>query len=204
MPIYQLREPQRLTLSMNGTVCYGYTQDWYTDSWQARAGCGSTTATSLLAYHLVRDGYWEALLTQAAVMRRMQEIWDYVTPGHGGLFKTRWLVQGLRRYLAEHRLPYRVDALPVSVRSAHRPEPAAVKAFIAEALAADSPVAFLNRHRGAEPIDTWHWVPIVSLDTEQEPAVAEIYDETTRKFFAPENWVRDTLLGGGFVSMRKI
>lgn len=204
MPMYRLREPQRLTLSMNGTVCYGYTQDWYTDSWQARAGCGPTTATSLLAYHLVRDGYWETLTTRAAVLRRMQEIWEYVTPSHGGLFKTRWLVQGLRRYLTERHLPYRVESLSVSPLPPHRPAPAAAAAFIAESLAADSPVAFLNRHRGAEPIDTWHWVPIVALDTERAPALAEIYDETIRKYFAPENWVRDTLLGGGFVSLRKI
>ena len=101
MSIYSLQKPDQLDFKINGRIWYGYSQDWYQDEWRRRAGCGPTTATYLAAYCLYRDGIWKDLHTTNAVLTQMNRIWDYVTPRQGGLFKTRWLRDGLEMFFQE-------------------------------------------------------------------------------------------------------
>lgn len=199
-----LQMPERLQQATADGVFYGFSQDWYTDEWRQRAGCGPTTATCLLAYCLGRDGDWPSGMDRRQIRYCMDNLWEYVTPSYGGLYKTRWMADGLRRYLAAREISrYAVEMLAISVLPAYRPSAAAVVEFIRAGLEADSPVAFLNRHAGNETeIDGWHWVPIVELDTDSETARAVCYDEGIRKSFAPAAWNRETLLGGGLVYLR--
>lgn len=75
--------------------------------------------------------------------------------------------------------------------------------FIAEALAADSPVAFEPASRcGADRYLALGADRLARHGTGAGRCGNR--NEKTPEVFAPENWVRDTLLGGGFVSMRKI
>ncbi len=198
-----LRTPERLNGIGAASYC-GFSQDWYADEWRQRAGCGPTTATVLLAYCLGRDGDWPVIRTTDEARRYMDRLWEYVTPSYGGLYKTRWMAEGLRRYLAAEGIArYTVEMLAVSILPSHRPTPQEVIAFIRDGLAADSPVAFLNRHAGREAeLDTWHWVPIVELLTAGETVTAVCVDEGRRKSFRPAAWLDDTLLGGGFVYLR--
>ena len=99
---------------------------------------------------------------------------------------------------------YHARMLTVSVVPRFRPSSEEVLNFIKAGLACDSPVAFLNRHRGnQETIDSWHWGPIVRLDTDRSPAIADVYDEGIKKSFAPAEWAKETMLGGGFVYLQK-
>lgn len=206
LAVYTLQTPQRLELQIEGKTWYGFCQDWYRDDFRRRAGCGPTTAAYMLAYCLLRDGVWHDFSDVESALRYMDRVWDYVTPRHGGLFKTRWLKEGTEEFLAAHGIEgYRVHSLPVSALSLHRPSAAELEGFIIAGLAADSPVAFLNRHRGKEPeLETWHWVPLVEYSTETEAATATCYDEGGKCRFVPARWLKDTILGGGFVYMEKV
>ena len=205
MSIYSLQKRDQLDFEVNGRIWYGYSQDWYQDEWHRRAGCGPTTATYLAAYCLHRDGIWKDLDTTSAVLAQMNRIWDYVTPRQGGLYKTRWLRDGLEMFFREAGMQnYHARMLTVSVVPRFRPSSEEVLNFIKAGLDCDSPVAFLNRHRGnQETIDSWHWVPIVRLDTDRSPAIADVYDEGIKKSFVPAEWAKETMLGGGFVYLQK-
>lgn len=196
-----LRAPERLEVTVAGQAHCGFTQDWYTDEWRRKAGCGPTTATCLLAYCLGRDGKWPIPLTVAEAATYMDRVWEYVTPSYGGLYKTRWMADGLRCWLADAGIErYVPQMLTVSILPGYRPSGPEVIEFIRAGLAADSPVAFLNRHAGKETqIDTWHWVPIVELVRDGVRTTAVCYDEGRRKSFDPAAWTKDTVLGGGFV-----
>lgn len=189
MSIYSLQKPDQLDFEVNGRIWYGYSQDWYQDEWHRRAGCGPTTATYLAAYCLHRDGIWKDLHNTNAVLMQMNRIWDYVTPRQGGLYKTRWLRDGLEMFFQEAGMQnYHARMLTVSVVPHFRPSSEEVLNFIKAGLDCDSPVAFLNRHRGnQETIDSWHWVPIVRLDTDQSPAIADVYDEGIKKILRRQN-----------------
>ena len=71
--------------------------------------------------------------------------------------------------------------------------------FIKQGLGSDSPVAFLNRHRGHEQgLSTWHWVPIVKLMENNDDVRCVVYDEEIECIFSLKKWLQDTMLGGGF------
>lgn len=204
MAVYELQVPHRLHLEKDNRVWYGFCQDWYRDAFQQKAGCGPTTAAYMLAYCFMRDGI-RNISGKADAISFMEEIWNYVTPTYGGLFKTRWLADGVARFLADiHVTDYTVRMLTVSAVSAYRPTANEVERFIQSGLEADSPVAFLNRHRGLETeLETWHWVPLIKMTTDTEPATAWCYDDGTVCRFTPAKWLVNTILGGGFVYIEK-
>ncbi len=205
MAIYTLQDPGLLHLKIEGQEWYGFCQEWYEDDWRRRAGCGPTTAAYLLAYRMLRDGIWEDVNDAQAALCRMNQVWDYVTPRHGGLFKTRWMKEGIEKFLAATDIKgYNVRSLPISVLSSFRPTADQVEDFIREGLKADSPLAFLNRHRGNEAeLETWHWVPLVALSDDSSPITALCYDEGEERRFVPSRWLQDSFLGGGLVYIEK-
>lgn len=205
MPVYELQTPERLHFQTDHQTWYGFCQDWYRDDFQQKAGCGPTTATYMLAYCLVRDGIWN-VNDQIDALAYMETIWTYVKPTYGGLFKTRWLRDGVRQYLADQKIrDYRIHMMTVPAFSVYRPSGEEVLSFLQQGLQADSPICFLNRHRGSETeLETWHWVPLVRLSRTTDTNIAWCYDEGKVRQFVPERWVQNTILGGGFVYMEKI
>ncbi len=205
MKRYTLQQPNLLDLVVDGQTWLGYCQDWYEDEWQRLAGCGPTTATYVLAYHFLRDGLWDSIQDIATARMHMNRVWPHVKPRRGGLFRTRWLAEGMENFLRMEEIQdYCVRMLPVSVLARCRPSDEEMIEFLQAGFTADSPIAFLNRHRGnEEELETWHWVPLVSLTETAEGWQACAYDEGQERRFNPLRWLHESRLGGGLVYLEK-
>ena len=204
-----IRRPDWLEINWKGRHSYGYNQEWYTDEWQRIAGCGPTTATQVMSYVAFRDGLLDANRASDGneALERMRHMWTYVTPRiGGGLYKTGWFEKGLNDFATEKGFSYRAKTLNVSPFGGKaRPTTDEAAAFIRTGIEGDSPVGFLNRHRGKEAeLSTWHWVPIVGIRCNAEDVKCRVLDEEIEREFSLANWLRDTALGGGFVYLEKV
>lgn len=194
----EIRHPEWITLSIDGKPFYGYDQDWYHQDRQILAGCGPTTA-AVLASYLERKEKGVATDTKEAALARMEVTWTYVTPRMRGLYKTHWFQEGFETYLKDKNLTGRVDIF--TVRPFHILTPSLEKtaAFLTEGLAADCPIAFLNRDNGGEDIFSWHWVPLAAIEENGDDWTCTIWDEGKQIPFSLRNWLKNTSYGGGFV-----
>ncbi len=197
--ITEIQCPRRLTVDVNGEEVLGYNQEWYPENRQKMAGCGPTVGAMMAAYV---EGKTRGTphKGQAEALSVMLDMWKYATPRMHGLYKTRWLKEGITAYFQEKHLPGKVEAL--SVPSIHLLAPGLAKtaAFIREGLAADCPVGFLNLHSGGEPIPYhWHWMPIVKMDEREDGIYCTLWDEGKAHEFELGRWLKHTKFGGGFV-----
>lgn len=176
-------------------------QEWYGDWWKRTAGCGPTVVTTILAYITRRrEEGGCAPMTRGAFLALMEEMWEYVTPGAGGIPSTEMLMAGARKYIDAKALPLCLEALDIPHRKEERPGMEEMAAFLAEALENDSPVAFLCLDTGLETrLDDWHWVTLVALEYGPEGVCAEVTDEGRRFAVDLELWRQTTRRGGGFV-----
>lgn len=199
--------PEWLQIPYEGKISYGYNQEWYTTDWQRLAGCGPTTATQILNYVSFRDGYLEPeeFKTKEKVLEAMELVWPYVQPRRGGgLFKTRWLYEGLVALAKERHLPYTTEMLRILPFIQRRPPVEEIEDFMRRALENDAPIAFLNRHKGSEDgLQTWHWVPIVGLKKVKRELFGIVYDDELEKSFSMNKWLASSIFGGGLVYMSK-
>ncbi len=198
--------PEWLQIRTETGVSYGFDQEWFTDAWQRRAGCGPTTATQVVMYRAYKDGLLNPgeHKTIDSVLPWMEKLWTYVTPGHGGLYKTRWFVEGVQSYLHDNQLGYSVKSLSIYPFNINRPTSESVAEFIDAALSEDCPVGFLNRHRGKEEgLSTWHWVPLIGMRRDGKEYRCFVYDEGMERYFSLNQWLKDSTLGGGFVFISK-
>ncbi|MDY3982757.1 MAG: hypothetical protein SOY70_01980 [Veillonellaceae bacterium] len=198
----KIKHPEWLQVEMNGKHSYGYNQEWYYDGWQVVAGCGPTTATQVMSYIAFRDGLLD-LSQQAdgeAALKRMETMFNYVKPRYGGgVFKVDWLQHGLDKFCKERQLPYQAQALAIMPFMITNTVIKKAVSFVRAGLASDSPVAFLNRHRGEEKeLYTWHWVPIVSMKETDDDVTCVVYDDERARTFSLLYWLKSTALGGGF------
>lgn len=197
-----LKHPEWLQVKKDGRFSYGYNQEWYHDDWQRLSGCGPTTATQVISYVQFRDGLLDSTTSNdgEAALKRMEELFQYVRPRiGGGLYKTQWFQEGLNDYCEKKELPYTVKMTGVYPFAVCRQPLQQVVNFIKQGLGSDSPVAFLNRHRGNEKgLSTWHWVPIVKLTENNDDVRCVVYDEEIERIFSLKRWLQDTMLGGGF------
>lgn len=197
-----LKHLEWLQVKKDGRFSYGYNQEWYRDDWQRLSGCGPTTATQVISYVQFRDGLLDSAASAdgEAALERMEEVFQYVRPRFGGgLYKTQWFHEGLNDYCEKKELPYTVKRMGVYPFAVCRQPLQQVMNFIKQGLGSDSPVAFLNRHRGHEQgLSTWHWVPIVKLMENNDDVRCVVYDEEIECIFSLKKWLQDTMLGGGF------
>lgn len=195
----EIRHPEWITVTADGSAHQGYDQDWYPEQWKQLAGCGPTVGSMIAAYtrRKIKD---EKILTKESAVEQMLEIWEYATPRLHGLYKTRWLMEGLNRYFEDHGLPEKAEMISVPSIRMLAPSVEKVKTFIQEGLAGDEPVAFLNLHSGDEPIPyPWHWMALVKLEEAEGRIVCTLWDEGKSHRFDLENWLAKTRFGGGFV-----
>lgn len=199
MKRYTLRRPEWLTLTIGGKPHCGYDQEWYPDPWQQKAGCGPTTGAAIAAYIEAKTRGIRPADKEAA-LAKMQAFWPYAAPRRHGLYKTRWLMEGLAAYLRDQGLPGRADMFSVPLLRPLRRSAEETAAFVGEGLAADAPLGFLNLHNGGnEAIYSWHWMPLVSLSGDGGQWEAEALDEGKVIAFDLSAWLRNTKFGGGFV-----
>ena len=188
----------------SGQVSWGANQEWYGDLWQRKAGCGPTAAASLLFYQKQNQRLMHRqplLSSRQNLLDQMNELWNYITPGHGGVNRVSMFTEGLEKYRAEVKENFKVQALEVAEDPAQRPQWTTVSQFLEEALKRDEPAAFLNLCAGEEKrIDDWHWVMISALDP--QTGVVTFFDESQIKEADLSLWLRTTTKRGGFVTLR--
>lgn len=199
-----IQNPEYLFLDTgNKETVYGCNQDWYPTLWQRRAGCGPTTASNLLIYHL-RAGHLalpQEIERADDGLRLMEEVWDFVTPTAMGVHTPGIFEQGLRNFFRQNALSVSTRSLRVPRRRHLRPSFIETVDFIRTGLSLDGPVAFLNLANGTvRKLDPWHWVTITALDEQNEEAVEiEICDNLNRFTMNLHEWYETTSRGGGFV-----
>ncbi len=190
-----LAHPDWLTVSTAAGPIRGFDQEWFPAHWQRMAGCGPTTGAVLTAYRK-RKETGRAVTTKEDALAEMLAVLPYATPRMFGLWRTHWLADGLRAYLCNQKLSGRVDCLSVPPLSCLRPSEEKLFHFLAEGLAADSPVAFLNRHSGEDAtLPAWHWMPLIALSGK----AATLLDEGKEIPCDLSRWRKETKFGGGFV-----
>ena len=200
---YQLTHPEFFTITGPQEEQYrGGTQDWYRDVWQRRAGCGPTTAATLLSYLAAAHPSLAPMApvagqVQAGFRAYMEEVWRYVTPGARGLDQPESLVLGCRSFALSRGCVLRGRILEVPARRPGQPDPDQCRDFIARALSADCPVAFLNFSNGAlKNLDSWHWVPLIAMTEGEDVLLCTVLDEGEEKIIDLALWLDTTLLGG--------
>lgn len=202
MESLSIKHPELLQVNYDGRYSFGYNQEWYGDDWKKLSGCGPTTATQVISYVEFRDGILNKNDANDGkkALERMNSVWPFVTPRFGGgLYKTAWFEKGLQQFANQQDLPYEVKRLDICPFVMMRPSLEDVTDFISTGLRNDSPVGFLNRHRGKErELYTWHWVTIIALDKLANDVRCLVYDDEIERHFSLKAWLKDTLLGGGF------
>lgn len=197
--ITEIHHPEWLTLDVGGQTVLGYNQEWYPQERQRLAGCGPTVAAMMAAY-LEKKEWKTPVKDRKLALSVMLSLWQYATPRMHGLYKTRWLKEGLAAYLSEKGLSGVVESLSIPSIRLLAPKPERVISFIKAGLSADCPVGFLNLHSGAEPIPYhWHWMPIVAMEETEEGTFCTLWDEGKAHRFCLEGWLKNTRFGGGFV-----
>lgn len=200
---YSLSHPDHFTITgPQGEQYRGGIQDWYRDLWQRRAGCGPTTAATLLAYLAAVHPSLAPMAPgagriQEGFLAYMEELWTYVTPGSRGLDKPESLVIGCRSFALSRGCLLQGQVLEIPAHAAARPALARCRDFIARALAADCPVAFLNFSNGAlKNLDSWHWVPLIAMTEGEDVLLCTVLDEGEERVIDLALWLDTTLLGG--------
>lgn len=208
MEIY-LSAPQLLEFTLpDGSLSHGANQDWYRDEWQRRAGCGPTTASTAMYYLAqvhpsLRPLAPEPMPASADFLPHMEAVWPHVTPGKMGLNKVPMYTDGCKAFAAARGCTLVSEELLIPGRcEQNRPTAEECLDFIARALRADRPVAFLNYTNGAlTNLDSWHWVPLISLREEGDALLCEILDDEKCKVIDFALWLRTTFKGGALAVM---
>jgi hypothetical protein len=207
--VHTLTQPEALRLrGPRGELSLGGDQAWFRDPWQRRAGCGPTTAATLLSYLGQTRPALAGLSpkgenTVENFLAYMEEVWPYVTPGARGLDRAESLVVGCRSFALARGCRLTGEILEIPRRKDRRPALKQIQGFLARALDRDLPVAFLNYSNGAlHDLDSWHWVPLVSLTTGENILLCTVLDEGKEKIVELSLWLETTLLGGALVALQ--
>lgn len=196
---YSLLHPEWITLTLDGKPHYGYDQEWYPERWQKLAGCGPTTGSTIAAY-LEAKQKGTFITTEDEAVQKMLTFWPYATPRMHGLYKTRWLEEGLTAYMKDHGLLGTPEMISIPPIRPLRPSLKKLTTFLKEGLSHDAPLGFLNLHNGGiEALYSWHWMPFVELDEREEGFFGTVFDEGKPISFDLGVWLKQSKFGGGFV-----
>jgi len=179
-------------------IIFGLNQDWYKSKWHRMAGCGPTAATSLIYYRLSDD----ITLNKNSAIQLMEVLWDYVTPGMGGVYKRSMFTDGLKRYFDINQINANIESIEISKNKKTRMSLNDTINFLENGLNQNSPIAFLNLDNGDEKkLDEWHWVVISGIDIHEDHNQVFINIIDDGKLFAIDLnlWLRTTKKGGAFV-----
>ena len=186
----------------DGSVSHGANQDWFPGPFQRRAGCGPTTASQIFCYLARRGPELASLCTplpagQAAFTEHMCRVWQFVTPRSHGLNRPEYMVEDMAAYGAAQGAALAPTMFAFPSARTKRPPWEQLRRFVAESLAADCPVAFLNLDNGKiKELDRWHWVTIVGLEEDR----AVLVDNGRSFAIDLKLWYATTRTRGGFVA----
>ncbi len=203
---YAIRNPEYLHINTKkDSFAYGLDQEWYPTLWQRRAGCGPTTASTLMLYFLQKEG--PRTIHKEEVLPLMEELWKLVTPGIMGVHVVSQFTRGVASYLPKLPFALTEQTLSIPKTKGARPTLAQVVEFLSTSLLSDSPVAFLNLSKGSVTnLYEWHWVTLVGLEQEGEdkPVLVTLYDASQAWKIDLGLWLETTTRGGGFVSYHPV
>lgn len=200
-----IKSPELLQIRDGMGISYGAHQIWYRGWIKRMSGCGPTAASNLLWYlcasrpERCRDLFAGDAAERSEMLRLMEAVWHYVTPGMRGVDRPAMLADGGVRYGQKSGVTLRSDILEISALKSERPDKKKVSVFLAEAFARDLPVAFLNLSNGTvRNLDNWHGVTLVSVDQKLQ---AEMYDQGRRQIIDVALWLETTTGGGAFITI---
>jgi len=190
---------------------YGSNQQMYKIVWQRKSGCGPSTATNLIIYAALCQRHSELNgglcsekklpVTQESMFFYMQKVWEYVTPGLGGVNKTSKFMKGFYKYALDRGLDIKLRSFDVPVdKKGTDVNFGNFLEFIKAGLNCGCPVAFLNLCKGAlTNLDSWHWVSIMACYEAHGTVYATIYDEGGKKDIDIKLWFETHTKDGGLV-----
>lgn len=136
------------------------------------------------------------------MLKLMENLWEYVTPGNMGVNTTDIFADGAIEYGKDRGVLLKCDVLEVPA-SGNRPDMSKVSEYLTNSFLTDIPVAFLNLSNGKEKrLESWHWVVLTGFDSESGLTV--MYDQCKKTKIDLPLWLKTTCLGGGFVSIKNI
>jgi hypothetical protein len=185
-------------LKIEGSDLYGCDQEWYSKPWQRLSGCGPTAASMMALYQVHPNPLAKSIDEAKAVMN---EVWNYVTPGFGGINRLDRFYKGYEKYLSTKNLSHLNHFLEIPKAVTQRPALHVVTDFLTEGLSADAPIAFLNLNNGkVHNLEAYHWVLITGLDiSDPTRAMAHILDGGKRLIIDLSLWLETTTASGGFI-----
>lgn len=180
----------------NENIYYGFSQEWYKDIWQQKAGCGATVASSIINYYNQINNLKEIKISDA--LKIMEELWFYLLPTDHGLNSIKLFYDGIKNY---YNKEVTIDYIDVKIQN--KPSLDEVINFISKELSEDKPIAFLNLCNGKENnLDKWHWVVIVEIFEENGGYFLNIIDDKEIKKINLSLWYGTITNDGGFITFR--
>jgi len=193
----EIKNPKWLETVLDGKVVYGLDQEWYEDKFRRLAGCGPVTAATTLMYIGKREGGLPDYVNSdmEKILFMLNDVWQYVRPGVKGLHKVENYVRGVNKLCKNYGVGWECRHIKVSKNTpvAH------AAAFIESGISNDSPVAFLNLHKGdVAAFDSWHWFALTGIRMEDGKYILNGVDEGRKLEFDLDRWIATTKKGGGF------
>ena len=181
----------------NENTYYGFSQEWYKDKWQRRAGCGATVASSIINYYNQRDNFKEVGISDA--LKIMEELWNHLLPTEQGLNSIKLFYGGIKSYYEDKEVT--IDYINVDIKNKVSLEE--IIKFICKELNEDRPLAFLNLCNGEENnLDKWHWVVVVEMFEENGEHFLNIIDDKEIIKINLSLWYRTIKNDGGFITFK--
>jgi hypothetical protein len=202
-----IKKPELLMISdeEKGGISFGANQEWYKKSWNKEAGCGPTCASIISAYLAMTSEKCQALYDSQSLKRddfleHMDELFHYVTPGVMGVNHVDKFVKGMLEFAGDKGVALTPHVISVENMFKKDRKPEQLKAFVEEALSADSPIAFLNLSRGEETrLQGWHWITITEAAIHPNSIIAVASDEGIKREFDLMLWYMTTRMHGGLI-----
>lgn len=220
-----IKQPDWLRVrTEQGDVQIGPDQSWFASPYQRRRGCGPTTAALICAYTARKPGMVslfrpykgaaraqglidpDYVFSQEAMRRHMDDLWRYVRPGPGGLWRSSMMARGLRQFTAARGARLETQRFLVPWLKPRNPRfwPELLQ-FIRQQLRFDIPLAWLVYDRGKmDAVQSWHWVCVTGIRYQSDfgSCTLELVDHGRQVEVDLQGWYYGSRLGGAFVSLR--
>lgn len=181
----------------NEKTYYGFSQEWYKDIWQQKAGCGATVASSIINYYKQVNNFKEIGILDA--LKIMEELWFYLLPTEHGLNSIKLFYDGIKKFYNNKKVL--IDYINVDIKN--KPNLNDIINFISKELSEDKPIAFLNLCNGEENnLDKWHWVIVVEIFEENGNYFLNIIDDKEITKINLSLWYRTITNDGGFITFK--
>lgn len=181
----------------NEKTYYGFSQEWYKDIWQQKAGCGATVASSIINYYNQIRNFKEIRIFDA--LKIMEELWFYLLPTEHGLNSIKLFYDGIKKFYNNKKVL--IDYINVDIKN--KPNLNDIINFISKELSEDKPIAFLNLCNGEENnLDKWHWVIVVEIFEENGNYFLNIIDDKEITKINLSLWYRTITNDGGFITFK--